>query len=517
MSEETTKFTKGRILLMCGIWLGVLLVIVLGYRWWYKPAKEQQAKDQAVQEHQQTIDKTSSQSRYTHSLNFATDAFSGYAPIRSNTFKEEAAKYGIRVEVKDDGANYTQRLKDLADGKVDMAVFTWDALIKCSAEMGDFPASVVCLIDESKGADAMVGAGKTFPNIDALNDPDVRIVCVGNSPSETLARVIMAHFSLEKMAKNPFEFKDSAEAVYKAYQQSKPSDKKVFVMWEPYVSRVVENPDYHVLMDSSKFRGYIVDVIVARRGYLVKNPDQAEQVVKSYLTTVFTHRNGMPDLVLEDAKALGEPLKKEQADKLCKQIWWKNTQEGFAHFGLVQISGVQHVEDMSRNITSVLLRTGAISADPTGGQPNKLYYDGIMRKLFDSSWHPGFGPETVRQEKTLLALSEKEWETLKPVGTLHVPRLVFARGTSKITDASETTLQELADKLKAFPQYYLIVRGNASSDGDVDANLKLATARANAATAWLIDHGVDRNRIRAESAKPNGSTTVAFILGEMPY
>lgn len=502
---------------MCGIWIGVLTVAFFGYRYYWKPKQVAEEKDRAVQEHRDTIDKTSTPSRYTHSVTFATDAFSGYAPIRSETFKEEAAKYGIRVEVKDDGANYTQRLKDLQEGKVDMAVFTWDALIKCSAEMGDFPASVVCLIDESKGADAMVGAGKTFPNIDALNHPDTKIVCVGNSPSETLARVIMAHFSLEKMAKNPFEFKDSAEAVYKDYQQSKPGDKKVYVMWEPYVSKVTDNPDYHVLMDSSKFRGYIVDVIVARRGFLVKNPDQAEQLVKAYLTTVFTHRNDMASLVMEDAKALGEPLKQLQADKLVKTIWWKNTQEGFAHFGLVQTSGVQHVEDMSRNITGVLLKTGAISSDPTGGQPNKLYYDGIMRKLFDGSWHPGFGPETVRQEKTLLKLSEQEWSALRPVGTLHVPRLVFARGTSKLSDASEQTLTELMDKLKAFPQYYLIVRGNASSDGDLDANLKLATDRANAAVVWLTEHGVDRNRIKAESAKPNGSTTVAFILGEQPY
>ena len=114
-------------------------------------------------------------------------------------------------------------------------------------------------------------------------------------------------------------------------------------------------------------------------------------------------------------------------------------------------------------------------------------------------------------------MSEEEWSSLKSVGTLSVPRLVFARGTAKLTEASEATLQELSEQLESFPQYYLTVKGNASSDGNLEANLKLATDRANVSSQWLIEHGVDKNRIRAESAKPNGSTTVLFILSEQPY
>lgn len=513
--DDTNK--KLKLIGLAALWIGILGVGVLGYKFWWAPKKEREQKEQQVADHQATIDKTSSQSKYTHSVNFAGDAFSGYALVRGETFRNECGKYGIRIDYKDDGANYTQRLKDIADGKVDMAVFTYDALIKCSTELGDFPATIVGLIDESKGADGILAAGKKYPNLDALNNPQTRFVCVGNSPSETLARVVMTHFNLDRMDKQPFEFMDSAEKVYKAYQQAKPDDSRVFVMWEPYMSKVIDNPDYHVLVDSSKSRGYLVDVIVARRGYLVKNEAVVESVVKSYLTSVFAHRNGMTDLVVQDAAALGEPLKKEQAEKLCKAIWWKNTQETFAHFGLTQGTGLQTMEDMGRNITDVLLKTGAIAKDPTGGRPTQWYYDGIMRKLFDQSWHPGFGNESVREERKLLALTDDEWGRLKPVGTLQVPRLVFARGTDKLTPASETTLVDLREKLKAWPQYYLVVKGHAASDGDLQANLTLATARAKAATDWLVANGVDSNRIRAESAKPNGSTTVAFVLGELPY
>lgn len=509
--------SKMRILGVCVVWMTILALVVLVYKYWWAPQKAKEQQQQAVKDHQETIQKTASVSRYHTSITFAGDKFSGYALSRSDTFKDECGKFGIRLDYKDDGANYTQRLKDLADGKVDMAVFTIDALIKASAEMGDFPATIVCLNDESKGADAIVAAGKKYPNIDSMNNAETKIVCMPNSPSEFLARVVIAHFNLDKLSANPFEFCDSADLVYQRYQKSKPTDNFVYVMWEPYVSKVASNPEYHTLIDSSKFRGYIFDVIVVGRDFLVKNESVVENVVKAHLSTTFAHRNTMVNLVMEDALANEEKLNPEHAERLVKSIWWKNTQETFGHFGFANSAGLQSMEDICRNITDVLIRSGTISKDPTDGKPNMWYYDTIVKRLFDGNWHPGFGNESVREERKLIALKDEEWNALKPVGTLQVPRLVFARGTDKITIASESTLQDLSDKLKTWPSYYLTVKGHASSDGDVEANLKLASARANTAVEWLVEHGVDRARIRAESAKPNGSTTVAFVLGEIPY
>lgn len=508
---------KPKLFIAACIWLSIIAVSVLTYKYLVAPKIDKNRHDQAVADHQATIEKTGSQSKYTSSVVFAADGFSGYALLRSQTFKDECSNYGIYIDYKDDGANYTQRLKDLSDGKVDMAVFTYDALIKNSADLNDFPATIVGLIDESKGADAIIGAGKKYPNIDSMNNSETKIVCVQNSPSETLARVIMAHFNLDKLSENPFEFVDSMDSVYKKYQQAKPTDNRVFVLWEPYVTKILDNPDYHILVDSSKFRGYIVDVIVAKRGFLIKNNNIVENVIKSYLTTSFKNKSNMIDVVMSDAKSLGEPLKKEQAERLTKSIWWKNTQETFGHFGMNKGTGLQSMEDMGRNITDVLLRTKSINKDPTSGKYGMWYYDGIIKNLFDNSWHPGFGSESVREEIKLNTLKDEEWSQLKPVGTLQVPRLVFSRGTDKISVASESTLIDLSEKLKVWPQYYLIVQGHASSDGDVSANLALANRRAKATVEWLSAHGVDKNRIKAETAKQNGSTTVAFVVGEIPY
>src|SRR5690606_23354589 len=135
---------------------------------------------------------------------------------------------GIKVELTDDGANYPQRLQKLASGELDMAVFTIDALMKSSADYKDIPATVVALVDETKGADAMVASKSRFPNIDSLNSSGLKIVCTKESPSETQARVIMAQFNLDKVPQDPFQFMNNVDEVYQEYQRAKPTDNKVF-------------------------------------------------------------------------------------------------------------------------------------------------------------------------------------------------------------------------------------------------------------------------------------------------
>jgi outer membrane protein OmpA-like peptidoglycan-associated protein len=516
MSDDSTT-SRTRLLAVAVIWLLMLGIGVAIWSFWWQPRTEQVEQTRIQQERKEIYESTSSQSRFKHLVTLNLDSFSGYCGFRSSHFLEECGKQGIRIKLVDDGANYSNRLRALADGTCDLAVFTVDALIKASAELGDNPATIVSIIDETKGADAILAPETKFPDIDSLNIPDLNIVCVPDSPSETLARVIMAYFNLDQLAEDPFIYVDSAEAVYRAYQSSKPSDDKVFVLWEPFVSRVTENPDYHVIVDSSKFRGYIVDVLVARRGFLHKNKEVVRQVVKNYQKMIFENRNNIAEMILEDARQLGEPLKKEQANNLMAGIWWKNTQENYAHFGLTSGHKLQHIEEIITNIIDVLIKTKAITKDPTGGSTNQLYYDGIMRELYGSQWHPGLDPEGIRSERSLTVLSEQEWKTLKPIGTLQIPRLVFARGIARLRGHSTATLDKLAENLETWPQYYLTVIGSTTSKGNLEANRKLAKNRAQTAVNYLVQKGIDKNRIHAESNITNGSTTVSFVLGELSY
>ena len=396
-----------------------------------------------------------------------------------------------------------------------MAAFTIDALVKVCAEIEDLPATVVAIIDETTGADAIVAYRETVANVDGLNRPEMRFVLTPNSPSETLARVVMSRFNLDRLADKPFIEAASVEEVVRRYQKAKPNDPLAYVLWEPFVSQVLKNPAMHGVIDSSRFPSTIVDVIVASDDFVTKKPAVVRDFVECYLRTVYEFRDRAEwsNWCMEDARRSGTPLQEAEANKLVEGIWWKNTPENLAHMGLLQDQGLPHIEDMISNVTDILVSTGAIARDPTDGHPSYLYYSRRLQSLLDL--RPGLEAETVRQIR-LPPLTDQQWEQLTTVGTARVPALVFARGTDQITELSRAVLDELARKLQT-PASTSSFAGTPRRRGDLAQNKALAERRAKAAEQYLVGKGVDPNRIRAVGVDPSGETSVSFVLGQPPY
>lgn len=501
MASSRGKFLSSVIIVVifCGIAASV-------YKLWFVPSKIRAVEKNEAKEKQEILNLTSSDSRYDYNVNFAIDSFSGYAVFRSEIFNKELANRRIKLNLVDDVADYSERFRRLKLGDIPMGVFTIDAIIKACADDNSVPVTIVFFIDETRGADAITANKDTFPNLDALNDQNVKFILTKSSPSETLSRVVMSNFNLDKL-KNPFIGMDGAKAVYEAYRKAKPEDKIIFVLWEPYVTKMLENPNMHILVDSSKFRGYIVDVIVVNRDFLAKNKKLVQTFIEAYCCSHYKQSGIMMPVVIEDAKKLGEPLSPKAAKRLVDGIWWKNTAENNIHMGLVK-GDLQHVEDIISNITKVLKNTGAITTDPTGGKSNVLYFNGILKEMIESKFRPGMSDELVREDKIILpALSDKQWEGLIPIGQLNVQPVVFARGSSQISTMGKNVLLNLMETLKTCPKFYVLIRGNG---GDTE----LANSRAKGVKEFLISNGVSENRVRTISGKPSGSTSVDFVLGQ---
>ena len=505
--------SKGKLLAICVVWLMIFGAGAVAWRLFFSPAIEQSQK----RERDEIIEQTSGTSRYRHTVQLALDEFSGYAVLRSPAFRKQLARQAIRVELHDDGADYTNRLRNLQSGQIDMAVFTIDALIKASAELGDLPAVMIGIIDETRGADAIIASKRRYPNVDSLNDAQTRFVLTANSPSETLARVVMSNFDLANLNNDPFILTDSPEQTVRHYRESPPDAAEAYVVWEPFVSEILQDDEMHVVQDSGAFRGYIVDVLVVGRDYLRKNESIVRDVLAAYFVAAHEYQNDMVDLVRKDTKRTENAITTAQAEKLVAGISWKSIPENFAHFGVLDDShGRQHIEDMIVNITDVLVETNAIPQDPTEGSPEKLFNQRLLATLRNSDLHPQFDEKHLDDLQIVLpALSDAQWNNLKQAGELRVPSLVFAPGTARLTGFSKATLNRLVSTLKTWPQYYLLVRGNASPAGNNPAaNQRVAKQRAQAAANYLIKQGVHPSRIHAIGSKPTGHTTVSFVVGE---
>ena len=461
-------------------------------------------------------------------VRLALDAFSGYAPLRSDEFRNDLALAGIELTLADDAADYDKRLATLASGETPVAVFTADAILKASAKLGTSPATIVLVIDETVGADAMVAYETAAADLDALNDPATRIVLTPDSPSETLARVVLANFALPKLRNDPFEPADGAADVLAKLKATSPTEKKAFVLWEPFLSKALEDERVRVLIDSGDFRGYVVDVLVMQRAWLLDHKDAAADVARAFLRASYRmRRQGAAAMVKADAAKSGEPVTDAQAERMAAGIDWKGTQANFAAFGLLGDDAPASLKEsppmprILRGLVDVLTRTGGLDRDPTDERPEIFYDDKLLARLLREGFHPGVQrgeDETIADAAEVQALSPVDWQRLQPVGTLQVGRLTFGRGSDAITGVSAASLDALAATLGRFPPYYLTVVGNAL-DLSNPADAALAQQRADAAVAYLAKGGVDPRRLRATVAQGDaaGATVATFKVGQLPY
>ncbi len=510
--------SKSKIILAAIVWLIVLAIGVSAWKLLIDPVRSKGKLEQAKQKAEAAVAATSGTSVFSQEIAIGIDSFSGYAVFRTKDFQTQLANRGIKLKLINDGADYTARAAALDKGTLQFALFPADALLKTFAKLEYPPATIIAIVDETRGADAMLAYKKRFDNVDRLNAPDVRFVLVGDSPSETLARVVIQDFGLNQVTKESIVPLASPEKLIERYEKATPATSDVYVIWEPFVSQMLKNDAMHVLTDSSKFTGYIVDTLVVNRDYLLKHEPVAEAVLESYFTSLFNYRDAtkQAQLMLDDAKLTKLNIAPEQATKMVQGIQWKNTQENFAHFGL-RPGAIIHVENILDRISKVLVSTGALDREPVEGKWNRLYFDRPMKQIMSRNFYPGVQSESIREELALKELTDKQWTELASVGTLNVPELVFARGSSTLNDRSQLILKELAERLQAWPQYYLMIRGNASNVGNVEANKELAAKRALGALQYLESAGIPKQRVRTIPGAITGETRVTFGVGEIPY
>ena len=523
------KKAKG-IIVAAIIWVVIIVILSVAAKFLILPYFDKELANE-----------TGSDSPFKTEVRIATDSFSGYCILRSPAMKNLLKKDGIKLTVVDDHADYGARMKSLEKKDIQMAVFTIDSFILNGVRFGGFPASIVMVIDESNGADAMVAYKTGVSSIQDLDDPEAAIVLTPDSPSEFLARTVIAHFSLPQLPDKWMIRANGAKDVFSRFKGAEPSKKRAYALWEPYASKALQLKDAHLLMDSSKLKGYIVDVLVAERSFLKEHPDIVQRIVEAYLRAAYSYAqnpDGMRDLIVEDARYTGsESIDADMAEKMARRIEWKNTLENYACFGLDSGPGtgvIQHIEEMIDNITEVLVKTSTLAENPLKNKTHTLYHDQILHHLKTADFHPGkkvniveglglgIGElEKVRNPSFLPPLSAEEWESLVSVGSLRVNPISFARGTARINLKSRRDLDDLARRLSNWPQYYLRIVGHARAEGDMNANLILAGERADAAMKALIAAGVSPARVRAEADTPSGkegaSQSVSFILGQMPY
>ncbi len=472
---------------------GVLAVLVIGY-FYVKPMLFEKKQ-------RSTSDSVGS----AEVIRMAGDSYLGYWFINSPEMKRHGPRQGIEVDFADDGGAYAERLQKFANKEYDCIVLPVNSYIQHGVRH-KFPGVIVASISESKGADALVGFGDVISangSINDLNNPDLTIVYTSESPSSFLLDMMITDFDLDLLKNSSVWRREevSSEAVYELAKKAT-KDKSIgdaFVMWEPEVSKAIDKLGMVPIWGSDKFAGYIVDVFVFHREYLSKNPETVRKFFKAYFRVLDMYASDQARMIKEMSKSTN--LKESVVETMYKKIDWFNLRENCTEqFGIELSVGSMTNDGIISTIiscTDVLSRTGKFKASDLR-DPYRIVNSAILEEMA-ASGAVTMGGSGTAAKTDFRAISYEEWAKLKVVGTMRIEPITFQSSSNRLDDQGKEVVDRVAEMLvNNYPSYRVAVRGHTGR-GDLEANTKLSTERAQVVVQRLIAvHDIDEDRLHPE-------------------
>ncbi|MBD3181668.1 OmpA family protein [Candidatus Poribacteria bacterium] len=440
----------------------------------------------------------------TKVIKIGGDGYLGYWFITSPEMRMHAPRQGLEIDFTDDGGAYAERLRKFASKEYDCIILPVNSYLQHGANH-KFPGVIAASISESKGADAIVGFGDVVPTgkINELNDPNIRIVYTSESPSSFLLDLTISDFDLDQLKGNNNPWRSEVSSSEEAYKRAKKSmkDRSVgdaFVMWEPEVSKAIEELGMKYIWGSDKFAGYIVDVFVFHRDFVSKNPEMASNFLKTYFRVMDIYSADQERMIEEMSKSTN--LKKNVVENMVEKIDWYDLHENCSQqFGIPVQVGAQTDDRVFSTIIScmdVLARSGNFDASKLR-DPYKI----VNSKFLEDLAKKGITQVgTSQSAKVVFAqLDESGWKALREVGTMRVEPITFQSGTNRLDDPGKEVVDRVAQMLtNNYPNYRVAIRGH-TGPGDAKANQELSLRRAQVVLQRLIAvHSIDTNRLHAE-------------------
>jgi outer membrane protein OmpA-like peptidoglycan-associated protein/ABC-type nitrate/sulfonate/bicarbonate transport system substrate-binding protein len=434
------------------------------------------------------------------------DDWIGYAPLCSLEMKRLEKNAGRNTVCKDDKANYAQRMEQLQNGELQFAVATVDTDVLNGAPK-NFPGVEIAVIDESKGGDAILCYKDKYANLNALKGhSDLKIAYTPNSPSHHLLKVTADHFGIPELivkGANRIET-DGSEAAMKVLLSKKVD---CAVLWEPNVSKALNKGSGAIIniLGTEKTKRVIVDVLLVDRKFANKDPEVVTQLLGNYFLALKMYRD-KPDLLKSEIIS-AHRLSSDEADAMLRGVAWATLNDNAFEWLGVNANGTKGDNGLVATIESTwrtLVASGDFSTNPLPAQdPYRLVNNSFVTSLITKGMS-GFTTLGVHEQNVQAPLSEKfgeltlaQWQGLKEVGSLKIEPITFQSGSDVLTDDGKAQLESLAEKLKHYPTFRIIVRGHTGLTGDPAANKELSQDRADAISRYFqVTYSVDPNRVR---------------------
>jgi outer membrane protein OmpA-like peptidoglycan-associated protein/ABC-type nitrate/sulfonate/bicarbonate transport system substrate-binding protein len=420
---------------------------------------------------------------------------------------------GYNLQCVDDNADYAKRMQQLREEELEFAVATVDSYILNASPL-NYPGTIVAVIDESKGGDAIVAWKDRLNSLDALKTTkEYKIAFTPNSPSEHLIKSMAVHFDVPNLlGNNPstnkqwrLETDGSNDALKKLLNK----EADAAVLWEPDVSRALQNSGIVKLLGTEDTDKLIVDILIVNRKYSQRDPQAVATLLTQYFRTLKFYRDN-PQNFLEDA-AEATQLDTAVVKTVIDGVDWMNlSQNSLSWFGTAT-AGLNPTEGLVEAIEStarILMDHGDYNSNPIpDADPYRLINSTFIAELFSAgSSSTQFGQTKTRildvktensLEKPFDKLTSAQWDALREIGTLKVRPIVFQSGVDELTYEGKSELDKAVENLKHYPNFRVVVKGHTGLRGDQKANQQLSQDRAEAVVRYFnVTYGIDIDRLR---------------------
>lgn len=429
-------------------------------------------------------------------LAIGVDNWIGYFPLCSGAMHKRLRTAGYVLVCEDDKADYASRMQKLKDGTLQFAVATVDTYLVNGAPKG-FPGTIVAVLDESKGGDAIVARKERVANLDALKRMQgLKVAFTPNSPSEHLLRAMAVHFDVPAL-RGKGSWRVEADGSPDALKKLLAQQTDIAVLWEPDVTRALGNAGIVKLLGTEDTRRLIVDVLLVNRAFSTKDSAAVSVLLNSYFQVLKEYRDQPQRLEQEVAESTKLPA--DSVKRLLGGVSWASLSDNFQTW-LGTTPGAEALVDSIQATVRILIDAGEFTATPL---PEQDPYRILNRQFVAAAYvanvtgQKGAEASTPSLEKKFAPLEERAWSALKEVGTLKAVPVVFQSGTADLSPEGKLELDRAMETLAHYPNFRVVVKGHSGVRGDPEENKRLSEERAESVARYLnVTYSLDRNRLR---------------------
>lgn len=432
------------------------------------------------------------------SIRIALDNWTGYFILRSPELKQQLRRQGWLLKVEDDKSDLAGRMKKLADGQIDFAVATVDSYI-LNAMKYNYPGVIISVIDESRGGDAILARKEKVANLDEVKaKSDLKIAFTPDSPSHFLAKAAAYHFNVPELLPRDNKYKIETKGSEEALKKLLSGKTDIAILWEPDVSKALQNKNVVKILGTEDTERLIVDVLIVNRKFSKDRPDVVKMFLDSYFRVLKNYSDDPALLTKHLIQDTGLP--EESVVPMLKGVRWVNLTENCEKWFGISPPGMTSEEGLIATIEStivVLKSAGDFSSSPLpNGDPYRIVYSKYLEEAFGSGPSSNLGPKVENSlEAKFTPLKPAQWDKLKEVRTLKVD-VNFQHGDSELTLLSKEAVDKSVEMLKHYPRFRVVIRGHTDTRGDNDANVKMSQERADTVAKYLdVTYHIDPNRL----------------------